>query len=407
MKSLPKSVLHVSGSFLPHQRAGTEYYCRNLCHALQEQGIGLRILTAVATDQREEEYSLRTRTFEGLEVDEMLIPEQDIGMEWNKELPRILPAYLDKWGIELVHVHNAIEFSPSLYQSLGRLPIVTHLHDLQFLCANNICVHSDGGICDGPESTEKCAHCQGLKPGAPDHAALLKQQEKRLSMMRGVFSRLDLAISPSQFSMTMHRRFDFRARWHMVQGLGLPPMRTPVATSRGKELTVGYLGGVCWFKGLDLLVGAFSALQPVKAGLEIYGKVANEPYFEQAMSMAQGNVVHKGGYAPEDLPGILANLDIVVVPSRIETYSFVAREALAGGCPVIVADAGALPEAVDEGRNGLIFKSGDAAHLGTVLGKLLRDPELIRRMRDNIRTSPAPASIAADAERILELYGCL
>ena len=73
--------------------------------------------------------------------------------------------------------------------------------------------------------------------------------------------------------------------------------------------------------------------------------------------------------------------DLCVVPSLYEPFGLVALEAMASGCPCIVADTGGLREVVpgDE-RVGLRFNGGDAEHLETMVERLLTDDELRDRL---------------------------
>ena len=73
--------------------------------------------------------------------------------------------------------------------------------------------------------------------------------------------------------------------------------------------------------------------------------------------------------------------DLCVVPSIYEPFGLVALEAMASGCPCIVADTGGLREVVPPGeRVGLRFNGGDAEHLGAMIERLLIDGELRDRL---------------------------
>ena len=73
--------------------------------------------------------------------------------------------------------------------------------------------------------------------------------------------------------------------------------------------------------------------------------------------------------------------DLCVVPSIYEPFGLVALEAMASGCPCIVADTGGLREVVPVGeRVGLRFNGGDAEHLGVMIERLLVDEELRDRL---------------------------
>ena len=70
-----------------------------------------------------------------------------------------------------------------------------------------------------------------------------------------------------------------------------------------------------------------------------------------------------------------------MVPSIYEPFGLVALEAMASGCPCIVADTGGLREVVPVGeRVGLRFNGGDAEHLGVMIERLLVDEALRDRL---------------------------
>jgi glycogen synthase len=73
--------------------------------------------------------------------------------------------------------------------------------------------------------------------------------------------------------------------------------------------------------------------------------------------------------------------DLTVVPSLYEPFGLVALEAMASGCPCIVADTGGLREIVpDDDRVGLRFNGGDPEHLATMVERLLTDDVLRDRL---------------------------
>ena len=72
--------------------------------------------------------------------------------------------------------------------------------------------------------------------------------------------------------------------------------------------------------------------------------------------------------------------DLCVIPSLYEPFGIVALEAMASGCPTIVADTGGLREVVDHERVGLRFNGGDAEHLAVMVERMLTDHELRDRL---------------------------
>jgi glycogen(starch) synthase len=72
--------------------------------------------------------------------------------------------------------------------------------------------------------------------------------------------------------------------------------------------------------------------------------------------------------------------DLCVVPSIYEPFGLVALEAMASGCPCIVADTGGLREVVPHDEVGLRFRARDPDSLAEVAERVLADEELGRRL---------------------------
>ena len=72
--------------------------------------------------------------------------------------------------------------------------------------------------------------------------------------------------------------------------------------------------------------------------------------------------------------------DLTVVPSIYEPFGLVALEAMASGCPCLVADTGGLREVVPNEDVGLRFRSRDPDSLAQMAERLLTDEELRDRL---------------------------
>ncbi len=82
----------------------------------------------------------------------------------------------------------------------------------------------------------------------------------------------------------------------------------------------------------------------------------------------------------DDVPDILAALDIFVLPSRWEGLPLVVLEAMAAGLPVVATAVGGTPEVVVDGVTGLLVPPRDPAALAQAITRLLRNPDLRRKM---------------------------
>jgi glycogen(starch) synthase len=96
--------------------------------------------------------------------------------------------------------------------------------------------------------------------------------------------------------------------------------------------------------------------------------------------------------------------DLTVVPSIYEPFGLVALEAMASGCPCIVADTGGLKEVVPTDSVGLRFQSRDPASLAHMAERVLTDAEL----RDRLVAEASEHVLLFDwldvARTTLELY---
>jgi glycosyltransferase involved in cell wall biosynthesis len=83
------------------------------------------------------------------------------------------------------------------------------------------------------------------------------------------------------------------------------------------------------------------------------------------------------GPVPDDLlPDVYRSADLCVLPSRaLEGFGLSAVEALACGTPVVVADTGGLPEAVEGLPGSVVFPAGDHVALATRLGEAFARPQ--------------------------------
>ncbi len=95
-----------------------------------------------------------------------------------------------------------------------------------------------------------------------------------------------------------------------------------------------------------------------------------------------GTIRFPGAVAPADIPALMAQSELFVLPSVYEPHGIVVAEAMAVGTPVIASrDCGAARDLVRNGKTGWLFKSGVAAELARVLSLIGTDPLSLRALR--------------------------
>jgi glycogen synthase len=189
------------------------------------------------------------------------------------------------------------------------------------------------------------------------------------------------------------------------------PDRVAAARRRwaGDGPLVAFSGRLVYEKGVQDLLAAVPRLRRRHAGFRLVvagrGPAADELH-ALARRLRLGRAVTFAGFVPDtELAALVAAADCAVVPSRYEPFGLVALEAAAAGTPVVVSDAGGLPEFVTDRRTGLTFPAGDPAGLAGAVGELLLDQVLARRLARQARAVlRRDHSWAGVAERTVGVY---
>ena len=172
------------------------------------------------------------------------------------------------------------------------------------------------------------------------------------------------------------------------------------------------VGAVTRDKGHDVLLDALATVTDLSWRCACVGSLDRAPAFADRVRRRgwEGGLRDRVGFpgprtGPE-LDRAYATADLLVLPSRAETYGMVVTEALARGLPVLATEVGGVSEALGHGedgtRPGLLVPPGDPAALGAALRVWLGDAELRARLRGaarerraSLRRWPATASVLA------------
>ncbi|WP_206446169.1 glycosyltransferase [Agrococcus sp. KRD186] len=160
-------------------------------------------------------------------------------------------------------------------------------------------------------------------------------------------------------------RMDVRARLGVRPEDGLVVCVGRVQPLKGQELAV---------RMLQHLPGAVLVL----AGDATPG---SERYLESLHDLArdlgvEGRVRHIGSLDREALAQLLDAADVVVVPSRTESFGLVPLEAAASGTPVVASRVGGLVESVIDGETGILVDGRDPMDWAQAVGSILEDDDL-------------------------------
>jgi glycogen(starch) synthase len=151
-----------------------------------------------------------------------------------------------------------------------------------------------------------------------------------------------------------------------------------------EERLVLLIGRLVYEKGFQLALEAMPAVIKAVPGTRflVAGSGTHEEELKaQAEELGlMGHGTFLGWIGDDVLHSLYAIADLTVVPSIYEPFGLVALEAMASGCPCIVADTGGLREVVPHEEAGLRFAARDPEALGEVAIRVLSDPELEARL---------------------------
>ena len=100
----------------------------------------------------------------------------------------------------------------------------------------------------------------------------------------------------------------------------------------------------------------------------------------------------------------LSSLDCFVLPSLSEGLPFALMEALAVGLPVVVTAVGGMAELLHDEDDGLLVPAANSAALAAGIGRVLRDDDLAKRLREGARRTSGRFSLQGHVHKLRKLY---
>lgn len=177
---------------------------------------------------------------------------------------------------------------------------------------------------------------------------------------------------------------------------------SPGGAVKEGPLTFLFAGATIRRKGFDLLVEAFERVRsenppPLDIRLRIVGSRGDLGHLLNPRIDFLG---------PKTQPGLAAELrraDVLVLPSRNDSYAMVVAEALASGTPVLVSEMVGAKDLVTEGKTGWIVPVEDVAALAERMAWCARHPEEVRALGGDCRRAAEGATWPAYHQRLAEL----
>jgi glycosyltransferase involved in cell wall biosynthesis len=180
-------------------------------------------------------------------------------------------------------------------------------------------------------------------------------------------------LEPSRFSIVTH-------------GLPDPCNATNARKHQLGKINFLFVGRFEYRKGIDVLLAAIPQVASQFPGARF--TLAGSPgdgvewnaFAERHPELAGRRVISLERVSAATLHELYSECDILVAPSRYESFGLIYAEAMAYGKPVIGCNVGGIPEVVLQGVTGLLAQPGDVFTLIESMCRLASDAELRERM---------------------------
>lgn len=193
-----------------------------------------------------------------------------------------------------------------------------------------------------------------------------------------------------------------RAHWQLelpharVIPNSTPELPKELNWARDDKGPILFVGRTDRLKGMDLVVRAFGKIAERFPERELWLVGPEFELREDGRSYAtlaefleavlplevRGRVKYLGPKTRDEVQLLRQKAACVLVASRFETFCLAAIEAMMAGCPLIVPNASALPELVEDNVTGLLFASEDADDLARQIARLLEQPAFAAKLGD-------------------------
>jgi glycosyltransferase involved in cell wall biosynthesis len=278
--------------------------------------------------------------------------------------------------------------------------VVLHLHQFRLVCAIGVCF-TDG---------QTCTRCHGrntwpgVRLGCRGSAAEALAYGAGLALwQRRIADQADAVIVPSEFAVGRLRQLGAPLPWDRVHVLAAPVTSFAEHSQAPAGQYALVASRLAPEKGVDVAMAACRRAQvplvvagdgPERAALEALAAASPAPLTAGAPA-----VTFVGHVSERRLAELLAGAAVALVPSRSESFSASAVEAMAAGVPVVASRVGALPELMDD--DGLV-EPGDASAMAAAISRRWGAADAGDAGLARARRICAPQTVAG---ALAEIYG--
>ena len=227
-----------------------------------------------------------------------------------------------------------------------------------------------------PFTTKIVMHCNSSIPHAYHHVTRFSSHVSKI-----------LVGSPRELS-------DLIDSWQVPKQkitlvpYGIEPLTESLKREDYEEpLHLTYVGRIEYgSKGTDVLpkILKYLVASGLQFDLEIIGTGPDEKHLKASLDSFKGYTEFAGSISNSEVLKSLARKHILIMPSRVEGFGFVAIEAMSlGVVPIVSKIPGVLDWVVQDGRTGFVRSREKPREIAEAILELAHDRELLKRMSQN------------------------
>lgn len=409
-------ILQVANGFPHRAYGGVELHTHQLGRALEQRGHAVSVFTR-HSDTASPDGTVVDEWVDGLQVRSVVNDFKGYDFVYHYLCAPVREAFertLREVEPEVVHFQHLIGLSadlPALARSRGIRTVAT-VHEYWYACQRVMLQYADSGRCGGP-ATASCLDCVMSEEGRRGRPPPVSVARRTLAALRGWlggipavgpapnlhrFHTLREALrcyeritTPSQFVIDELARQGMRMPQAIALPLGVateaypePSVPQPLPITVERPLRLGFIGQHLVHKGPHTLLEAMQRLPDLPLRADFHGLRWPDQSYDARLARlfaSEPRAAYRGRFPEGARPGLLAEIDVLVVPSTCpESFGIAIREAHLAGRPVVSTDRGALPESIRHGEDGLLVPAEDPTALAAALRRLVREPGLLERL---------------------------
>ncbi len=356
-------ILALTWEFPPRIVGGIARHVGELYPELVARGHTVHLITVQFGDMPLQE------VVEGIQVHRVTVGQSHDFLDWVGQMNQMIGSYggdlIRTIGpFDLVHAHDwLVADSAIALKNRFKLPLVATIHATEH--GRNRGIHND------------------IHRHVHDHEMALSHEAWRVIVCTN-YMREELQTTLSTPTNKINVIYNgIRAQKKQVAP-GHDRVGFRQRFARAEERIVYYVGRMTPEKGIASLVAAAPAVLaalPGQVKFVIIGGGNTVPYQRQVQQLGLGpHFLFTGFLDDAELDIFQTIADCAVFPSLYEPFGIVALESFAARVPVVVSDAGGLPEVVRHGETGIVTRRDDPTSIADGILQLLNHPQLSARL---------------------------